>query len=71
MSHVNHVVGYDADHHSKVRKKNMFVAVSAALAGLLFGLDLGVVSWALPVITEHFQPTAHAQESLLGSMILD
>lgn len=70
MSHVNHVVEYGADHQSKVRKMNMFVSVSAALAGLLFGLDIGVISGALPFITEHFQLSGHQQEWVVSSMML-
>lgn len=70
MSQVNHVVGYDADHQSKVRKMNLFVSVSAALAGLLFGLDIGVISGALPFITEHFQLSSHLQEWVVSSMML-
>ncbi|KGD76706.1 arabinose:proton symporter [Tatumella morbirosei] len=70
MSQVNHVVGFDADHQSKVRKMNLFVSVSAALAGLLFGLDIGVISGALPFITEHFQLSSHLQEWVVSSMML-
>ncbi|HBD79344.1 MAG TPA: arabinose:proton symporter, partial [Leclercia adecarboxylata] len=33
------------------RRMNMFVSVSAAVAGLLFGLDIGVIAGALPFIT--------------------
>ncbi len=32
---------------SKVRRMNLFVSISAALAGLLFGLDIGVISGAV------------------------
>ncbi len=70
MSHVNQVVEYGADHQSKVRKMNLFVSVSAALAGLLFGLDIGVISGALPFITEHFQLSSHQQEWVVSSMML-
>jgi len=70
MSQVNHVVGFDADHQSKVRKMNLFVSVSAALAGLLFGLDIGVISGALPFITEHFRLSSHLQEWVVSSMML-
>ncbi len=31
------------------RRMNMFVSVAAAVAGLLFGLDIGVIAGALPV----------------------
>lgn len=32
-----------------------FVCFLAALAGLLFGLDIGVIAGALPFITDEFQ----------------
>lgn len=37
-----------------------FVCFLAALAGLLFGLDIGVIAGALPFITDEFQITAHS-----------
>lgn len=41
---------------------NMFVSVAAAVAGLLFGLDIGVIAGALPFITDHFVLTSRLQE---------
>ena len=38
-----------------MRRMNMFVSVAAAVAGLLFGLDIGVIAGALPFITDHFR----------------
>ncbi len=43
------------------RRMNQFVSIAAAVAGLLFGLDIGVIAGALPFITDHFvfiQPSA-------------
>ncbi len=40
------------------RRMNMFVSVAAAVAGLLFGLDIGVIAGALPFITDHFVLTS-------------
>ncbi|HBT9971836.1 TPA: sugar porter family MFS transporter, partial [Klebsiella pneumoniae] len=38
-----------------------FVCFLAALAGLLFGLDIGVIAGALPFIANEFQISAHTQ----------
>ncbi|QNK33293.1 sugar porter family MFS transporter [Serratia sp. JUb9] len=46
-----------------------FVCFLAALAGLLFGLDIGVIAGALPFITNEFQITAHQQEWVVSSMM--
>ncbi|MEX5433718.1 MFS transporter, partial [Klebsiella michiganensis] len=46
-----------------------FVCVLAALAGLLFGLDIGVIAGALPFITDEFQISAHTQEWVVSSMM--
>lgn len=47
-----------------------FVCFLAALAGLLFGLDIGVIAGALPFITDEFQITAHTQEWVVSSIQL-
>ena len=39
-----------------------FICFLAALAGLLFGLDIGVIADALPFIAKDFQITASTQE---------
>ena len=41
----------------------------AALAGLLFGLDIGVIAGALPFIADEFQITSHTQEWVVSSMM--
>ena len=51
------------------RRMNMFVSVAAAVAGLLFGLDIGVIAGALPFITDHFVLTSRLQ-GWGGSMML-
>lgn len=38
-----------------------FVCFLAALAGLLFGLDIGVIAGALPFIANEFQISAHTR----------
>ena len=52
------------------RRMNMFVSISAAVAGLLFGLDIGVIAGALPFITDHFVLTSRLQEWGGSSMML-
>jgi len=46
-----------------------FVCLMAALAGLLFGLDIGVIAGALPFLADDFQITAHQQEWVVSSMM--
>jgi SP family galactose:H+ symporter-like MFS transporter len=46
-----------------------FVCFLAALAGLLFGLDIGVIAGALPFISNEFQITNHQQEWVVSSMM--
>ena len=70
MSHVNQTINFQTQHRQKVRRINLFVSISAALAGLLFGLDIGVISGALPFITQHFSLTSHQQEWVVSSMML-
>ena len=46
-----------------------FVCFLAALAGLLFGLDIGVIAGALPFITDTFSITSSQQEWVVSSMM--
>lgn len=46
-----------------------FVCFMAALAGLLFGLDIGVIAGALPFLADDLQITAHQQEWVVSSMM--
>ena len=52
------------------RRMNQFVSVAAAVAGLLFGLDIGVIAGALPFITDHFVLSSRLQEWVVSSMML-
>ena len=52
------------------RRMTLFVSVSAAVAGLLFGLDIGVISGALPFITQHFTLSSQQQEWVVSTMML-
>ena len=58
-------------HKSRTSNKVMtlFVCFLAALAGLLFGLDIGVIAGALPFIAKDFNVTAHEQEWIVSSMM--
>lgn len=70
MSYVSDAPCMQTLHERKVRRMNMFVSVSAAVAGLLFGLDIGVIAGALPFLTDHFSLTSRAQEWVVSSMML-
>ena len=52
------------------RRMNQFVSIAAAVAGLLFGLDIGVIAGALPFITDHFMLSTRQQEWVVSSMML-
>ncbi|MEL4014432.1 sugar porter family MFS transporter [Dryocola clanedunensis] len=70
MSYVSNAPAVQQTHERKVRRMNMFVSVSAAVAGLLFGLDIGVIAGALPFLTDHFSLSSRAQEWVVSSMML-
>lgn len=46
------------------------VSFAAGMAGLLFGLDIGVVAGALPFITMNLDLTSNMQEYVVSSMML-
>jgi len=57
----------------KIRKFKFLVyvvALTAALAGLLFGLDIGVISGALPFIAKQFKAGTSAQEFVVSSLLV-
>ncbi|MBK4716133.1 sugar porter family MFS transporter [Enterobacterales bacterium BIT-L3] len=56
-------------HGSSNRTITFFVCFLAALAGLLFGLDIGVIAGALPFIAHEFQISAHQQEWVVSTMM--
>ncbi|EPB0479551.1 MFS transporter, partial [Providencia stuartii] len=47
----------------------IFVGLLAALAGLFFGLDTGVISGALPFISQQFDISSTQQELVVSSMM--
>ncbi|NVN42831.1 sugar porter family MFS transporter [Asaia siamensis] len=50
--------------------KMMLAAILAAVAGLMFGLDIGVISGALGFITKEFNASVPAQEWIVSSMMV-
>lgn len=54
----------------KAKLMKMFIAFAAGITGLLFGLDIGVISGALPFITTHFDLTHQLQEWVVSAMML-
>ncbi|RKP53407.1 sugar porter family MFS transporter [Pararobbsia silviterrae] len=52
------------------RMRVWFTCAMAALAGLLFGLDIGVIAGALPFIAKDFQVNDHVQEWIVSSMMV-
>jgi MFS transporter, SP family, galactose:H+ symporter len=59
-------------HASGTQKRFQVVMTCAiaALAGLLFGLDIGVISGALPFITKQFHASDQIQEWIVSSMMV-
>ena len=54
----------------KIKGMVYVVALTAALAGLLFGLDIGVISGALPFIAKQFSAGTHTQEFIVSSILV-
>jgi MFS transporter, SP family, galactose:H+ symporter len=53
-----------------VNRYGILVCLIAALAGLLFGLDIGVISGALPYITKQYAIDDRVQEWIVSSMMV-
>ncbi len=58
-----------SSHPSPINKQTILVCFLAALAGLLFGLDMGVIAGALPFIADEFNLTSHHQEIVVSIMM--
>jgi MFS transporter, SP family, galactose:H+ symporter len=56
--------------HPHTRFHVVLTSVIAALAGLLFGLDIGVISGALPFIARQFHVNDQMQEWIVSSMMV-
>ena len=54
----------------KAARMRKFVSFAAGMAELLFGLDIGVISGALPFITSSFALTSQQQEWVVSAMML-
>ncbi|AMV44283.1 sugar porter family MFS transporter [Paraburkholderia caribensis] len=54
----------------RISRYGLFICLMAALAGLLFGLDIGVISGALPFIAKQFALNDHVQEWIVSSMMV-
>ncbi|OSN10460.1 D-galactose transporter GalP [Lonsdalea iberica] len=63
------MVGAKNNNRASNKTMTFLVCFLAALAGLLFGLDIGVIAGALPFITQTFQMTSHQQEWVVSSMM--
>ncbi|WP_202301281.1 sugar porter family MFS transporter [Dryocola clanedunensis] len=58
-----------ATHPTKTNRQTYLVCFLAALAGLLFGLDMGVIAGALPFIAHEFSLSSHHQEIVVSIMM--
>ncbi|AQS87013.1 sugar-proton symporter [Neoasaia chiangmaiensis NBRC 101099] len=56
-------------HHARSTTRATLLGIVAALAGLMFGLDTGVVSGALPFIATDFHLSSRTQEWIVSSMM--
>ena len=56
---------------SPLRKKLIiyFIGFTAALAGLLFGLDVGVISGALPFLKNDFKLSIGAEGAVVSALL--
>ncbi|MBT0726575.1 sugar porter family MFS transporter [Rosenbergiella australiborealis] len=60
----------NAHRQRKARNFTLFVGGIAALSGLLFGLDIGVIAGALPFLSHDLNITSHQQEWVVSAMML-
>jgi SP family galactose:H+ symporter-like MFS transporter len=70
MSATPHGLAANAAAHPNNRFHVVLTSVIAALAGLLFGLDIGVISGALPFIARQFHVGDQMQEWIVSSMMV-
>ncbi len=60
----------DEKNRVKIKPRVIFICLLAALAGLLFGLDIGVISGALPFIAKEYNLIDQQQEWIVSSMMV-
>lgn len=58
------------DASARVRRTTFFLALAAGLAGLMFGLDTGVIAGALGFIRDEFQTNDRTTEWIVSSLML-
>lgn len=63
-------IAVNAARAKKAKLMKIFISFAAGMAGLLFGLDIGVISGALPFITTHFDLSSRLQEWVVSAMML-
>lgn len=67
---VRHDAQLASQRAAAVKKRVALTGLLGALAGLLFGLDIGVISGALPFIAKQYALTDQVQEWIVSSMML-
>lgn len=69
-SHGARGAGADANAEKQLTSAVVIIALVAAISGMLYGYDTGVISWALLQLTEDFNITAGWQQVIAASILL-
>jgi len=64
------MIGGELKKARKCKTMVYVISLTAALAGLLFGLDIGVISGALPLIADKFKAGTEMQEFIVSSLLV-